>query len=128
MKKYILLLAATLILVGCGSETEVDNRSVVEKLNEDFELEEEFVKDTKQVYNVVEVAHEEDRGLTHEEELLLIEYEVKYEHDKSNERQHMIYTLISIMSTSTVETSQLESNKGFYDNTKEALLDYIDIE
>src|SRR5699024_6513876 len=97
-------------------------------LNEDYGIDAEFHQDTKQVYDTIEIAYSENRELEYDEELLVNEYKGKYESMTLNEREEWIYMLIDTMSTSTLETSQLESNKGFYDKTKEALLDYIDFE
>ena len=127
MRKYLLIFSA-LFLVACENATTADNKSNVEILNEDYKINTEFYQDTKQVYDTIEIAHSENRKLEYDEEILVNEYKGKYEGKPLNEREKWIYMLINTMSTSTVETSQLESNKGFYVKTKEALLDYIDLE
>lgn len=124
--RKVLVVSLLIFLVACGNVEEIDKSlSHVDRLTSEYELDDEFYKDTKQVFEMLEQARTEDRKLEFEEELLMAEYEGKYENFVLNEREEMVLAIISVMSTSTETTQQLDSNQNFYEDMKNTLLDYM---
>lgn len=126
-----LLFVVSLSIVGCGVEdadVDLDKTKTVSQITIDGNtIDEEFHKDTKQVYEMLEMARVVNRMLNSDEKSLVGEYEIKYKEASLNEREKFIYILIQLLSTSTKDTHQLETNNGFYEGIKDDLLDYIDL-
>lgn len=127
MKRYALFIVM-ILLVACSSNgANGEGLSHVEEATQKYDVREELRKDTKQVFQVLEQAHKEDRRLNDTEKILLHEYEDKYDGVELNEREAMIFYTLMLLSTGTKERAMLETDKGFYEETREFLLQYIDL-
>ena len=100
----------------------------IAEMKAEEEVREELYLDAKQVFEVLEEARGEQRGLTYDEELLMKEFKAKYDRE-SMELTHYESGVVSnliLMSYETIPRSKLNTNKNRYEEYKESLFYYID--
>lgn len=100
----------------------------IAEMKAEEEVREELYLDAKQVFEVLEEARDEQRGLTYDEELLMKEFKAKYDRE-SMELTHYESGVVSnliLMSYETIPRSKLNTNKNRYEEYKESLFYYIE--
>lgn len=133
MKRYILLLLISSLLVACNTNLEstiTETEKIINELEADKEVSDELYIDAKQVFETLEQAHNEQRELTVEEKQLVNEFDAKYNRESVELTfdEKMIVNNILLMSYEVVPTSQLKSEQNRYEEYKNNLLEYVEFE
>lgn len=127
----VLLVLITLIGINIYQSLSKAEKTITElehELNADMEIRDELYIDSKQVYEVLEKARNEQRELTFEEKQLIDEFDAKYNRESlelTHAEKMVIYNLL-LMSRETVPTSKLESEQNMYEEYKSYLLEYVE--
>ena len=117
-----------LILINVIQTTTNNANEAIAEIEADEEVNESLYIDSKQVFEVLEQAHDEQRELSLEEKQLVNEFDTKYNSD-TNELTHaevMVVNQLILMSYEVVPSSQLESEKNRYEEYKDSLLEYVE--
>lgn len=124
----VLILVVGLILINVIQTTTNNANEAIAEIEADEEVNENLYIDSKQVFEVLEQAHDEQRELSLEEKQLVNEFDTKYNSD-TNELTHaeaMVVNQLILMSYEVVPSSQLESEKNRYEEYKDSLLEYVE--
>lgn len=129
----VLLVLITLIGINIYQSLSKAEKTITElehELNADMEIRDELYIDSKQVYEVLEKARNEQRELTFEEKQLIDEFDAKYNRESlelTHAEKMVIYNLL-LMSRETVPTSKLASEQNRYEEYKGYLLEYVEFD
>src|SRR5690625_3816695 len=124
----VLISVVGLILINVNKTTTNNANEAIAEIEADEEVNENLYIDSKQVFEVLEQAHDEQRELSLEEKQLVNEFDTKYNSD-TNELTHaeaMVVNQLILMSYEVVPSSQLESEKNRYEEYKDSLLEYVE--
>lgn len=128
LASIVILVLISLIAVNAYQTLTDKAEKVITELENDKEIRDELYIDSKQVYEVLEKARNEQRELTFEEKQLIDEFDAKYNRESlelTHAEKMVIYNLL-LMSRETVPTSKLESEQNMYEEYKSYLLEYVE--
>ena len=125
----VLILITGLILINVYQTSVEKAEEVIAEFEADNEIRDELYMDAKQVFETLEQARNEQRGLTVEEKQLVNEFEAKYKNTTElSFTEEMIVNNLLLMGYEIIPTSGLESEQNRYEQYRGILLEYIEFD
>lgn len=117
------------VMIGANyiKNTLMQSDEILESIEQQNAISDELKMDAKQVFGVIEQARQEQRELTVEEQMLVNEFDAKYEAKQESlttSESLLVYNLL-LMSHETIPSSKLKSEANRYEEYREEVLKYL---
>lgn len=117
------------VMIGANyiKNTLMQSDEILESVEQQNAISDELKMDAKQVFEVIEQARQEQRELTVEEQMLVNEFDAKYEAKQESlttSESSLVYNLL-LMSHETIPSSKLKSEANRYEEYREEVLKYL---
>lgn len=123
----IVLIIFAMIGANYIKNTLMQSDEILESIEQQNAISDELKMDAKQVFGVIEQARQEQRELTVEEQMLVNEFDAKYEAKQESlttSESSLVYNLL-LMSRETIPSSKLKSEANRYEEYREEVLKYL---
>ena len=123
----IVLIIFAMIGANYIKNTLMQSDEILESIEQQNAISDELKMDAKQVFEVIEQARQEQRELTVEEQMLVNEFDAKYEAKQESlttSESSLVYNLL-LMSHETIPSSKLKSEANRYEEYREEVLKYL---
>lgn len=123
----IVLIIFAMIGANYIKNTLMQSDEILESIEQQNAISDELKMDAKQVFGVIEQARQEQRELTVEEQMLVNEFDAKYEakQESLTTSESLLVSNLLLMSHETIPSSKLKSEANRYEGYREEVLKYL---